>query len=69
MTTATDSSVSDPENLPNSPTTSDEGTMNAQVELVSSCQETIQLQRKKTNESQTMQVEHVSLNPYKSVTM
>ena len=47
--TATDSSVSDPPTPPNSPTTSDEVTVNAQVELVSSCQEAIQIQQKRAN--------------------
>ncbi|XP_041376886.1 uncharacterized protein LOC121389358 [Gigantopelta aegis] len=59
VTTATDSSVSDPATLPNSPTTSDEVTVNAQVELVSSRQEAIQIQRKRANEAQTMQGERM----------
>ncbi|XP_041347825.1 uncharacterized protein LOC121367580 [Gigantopelta aegis] len=59
VTTATDSSVSDPATLPNSQTTSDEVTMNAQVELVSSRQQAIQIQRKRANEAQTMQAERM----------
>ena len=44
---------------PNYPTTSDDVTVNAQIELVSSCQEAIRLQRKRANEAQTMQAERM----------
>ena len=59
VTTATDSSVSDPANPPNSTITSDEVTMNAQGERVSSCKEAIQIQRTRANEDQTMQSERM----------
>ena len=59
VTTATDPSVSNPPNPPNNPCISDEITVNAQVECVSSCQEAIQIQRKRANEAQTVQVERM----------
>ena len=59
VTTATDPSVSDPANPPNDPRISDEVTVNAQVERVSSYQEAIQIQRNRPNEAQTVQAERM----------